>query len=430
MKKWIPEIVVALLYFLLLHLIPNEFVWSDEYRFATWLRQGEAFFHSHHALSSVCGYLVWAFTSIFGIKISAWDALRLVNELGAVFGSIFLYAIGLQFGLPRLEAGLATLLFSLSNGIMRYGVSGNPALGAIGLGLLATWIGLRAFSNHSTKTWLLSALMWSIAVAQHSVVNLMLAGFVLTLFLARVPYRQIALFTGFSGLGVIAGQLAVAALIRWAPLTVYPSYGDMFSKAGSIPFRETLPWVIKTHVAVLFPGIHSASSVVDLLLNLPRLLVTIVVACVVVAGFRTQAGRHRPWILPLGSLLLFAALCVLYPTSRQYAVMTWIALGPSWMMLVKRASFRLPVFALRGALGVAALGMLVHGILGVEGIAHLGEPRCPQLKPVFEPYGAFEKRFAPWPLFPDKPRLPPSKLFEVVDIDCAAIQPVPVPKYE
>ncbi len=428
MKKRIPEIIAACAYFLFLHLIPNEFAWSDEYRFATWLRLGESFFLSHHALSSVSGYAVWAFTSLFGFEISAWDALRIVSELGATVGAVSLYVIGLWFGLSRIESGLGIGFFALSNGILRYGVSANPALGAIGLGLLGTLIGLHALRKKSLSLTIFSAFVWALAVAQHSVVGLLLAGFVITLLLAKMPIRLLATFVGVSGSGVVLGQLSVALLMRWAPLLVYSSYGDMLSKAGAMPLSYTLPWAIKTHVGVFFPGIHSTSKGLDLLLNFPRGLVIAIVIGIGVSTFRNRKklikknGPAWSWGFLIGSGLLFAALCVLYPTSRQYAVMTWIGLGPAWVALITAAKQKMPHSVLLTALTVAGLGMCLHGIWGVEGAALLAEPRCPQLKRAFEPYGTFEKRKAPFPLFATETHLPPAKLFEINDIDCSTIE--------
>ena len=137
--------VVFLLVFLGSLPILNSFHWSDEYRFAAWLRAGESIADSHHLLSALSGYLVWWFTSLFGIEISAYQALRGFNELMLAIGVVALVDLGVFLGVRPWKGLLLCLPLLFSNGIIRYATSAYPAVGAIGWGLLAMNFLVRSF---------------------------------------------------------------------------------------------------------------------------------------------------------------------------------------------------------------------------------------------------------------------------------------------
>lgn len=400
--------------------LKNLYHWSDEYRFAAWLWAGEALVHSHHVLSSITGYLTWWLATLLGAEVSAYGALRLFNEIMTASGAVALFDIALYWGVSRRGALLAVLPFVLSNGVVRYGISAYPGSGALGLGLVGINLLVRG-------RMLAAGIVYGFAIGQHSILSLFIPGLMGAIGMRFRRWRSVLLFAGISGGAAILTQVFFFTLQRMAPLYTLYSYGSMSDQWKEFTLFGNLLTNIKTYMALLTPGIHSGNRILDWALNLPRLAAFALLVDLVRISLkeRRRWKALRPWVLGLSAsgLTLFVTMIVIYPNSRQYAVMVWTALGALFVVPLvaqeRQAACRIA--------GISAV-FLVHSIFGIEGLRQLAQPRCPGLVDRFKPYAVLTPQRPPWPYPATRPTLSQSKLFDVVDIDCEDLKLNPSPK--
>ncbi len=175
---------------------------------------------------------------------------------------------------------------------------------------------------------------------------------------------------------------------------------------------------LMTWMALITPGVHSSSRILDLLLNIPRLVAFLLMADLVRIAWvhRRKLNAQTSWFfgLLISIAALFGAMWIIYPMSRQYAVMVWTCLGPLFLLPAvanpKAATWRIAVIS-----GVFAF----HTVFGIEGLVELARPRCAGLEQAFGKYELLKPSRPPWPYLAQQKTLPDSQLFEINDIDCA-----------
>lgn len=436
-KKWLLRFLLFSVFFSLLVLIKNEFFIVDEYWYAINLDQGfyasseTPFIHIYHVLSNICAYLVWFLTSILGIEVSAFRALQITSCAMAACGAVALVDLGLFWG-----AGLSrSILFSfpviLTNGFIRYGTSAFPDAIAMGAGLIAINMLIRAVDaqRRSAKNKVafrplfISGVLSGIGALMHMVyltlVPGLIFGIVLGLYAKKQSLRQILgfLLSYILGLALVLGAefIILSFIIRSFPHLVYlpgyQYYNSLSILAGRVPawFPSPGDFItgIKTFGALFIPGVHSQNRLLDLLFNIPRIMAVILFVWIFLSGWRNKKYNKEIffWVIPLLlsiAGLFFAMVFTRLSFCRQYACIGYAALGPLFMILAISVRRKREIL-----ISVLSLALLFYMVFGIEGLVKIVNHDSRPMRKLYRKCDVHRPKFVQFPWKVDKRSLDP-----------------------
>ena len=398
-QKWFLRIGIFFLVLIPLLMIKNEFHMADEYWCALALDQGLSTFHIYHILSSVNGYFAWFLATILGFKISAFRALQVGSSIMAAIGAVALVDLAIFLGLRWTNALLFSLPIILSNAFVRYGTSAYPDAAAMGMGLVAANLVIRAVSKQENirenaicfKSLYFSGLIAGIAGLMHVAVLPLVPGFGLGILFRlrqlKQSLTQISLSFGYYCLGILSilvvGYTFLFIFFKLIPEQVCCWLSKpntvMALLVGKAP--QWLPSVsdliinVKTFIALFVPGVHSGNRILDLALNIPRVVAFLIFCWMFCKAWkkRNESPSISVWIIPMGLsiLTLFLVLfSINWSQCRQYAYVGLAAFGPLFLAvgisaLRKGASlFRVPIVIISAV-------FVFHMIFGIEGLIEI-----------------------------------------------------------
>ena len=398
-NKWLIRVIEFFVFLILLLLIKNEFHMSDEYFCALDLNQGKGGFHFFHILSNSSAYIVWFIGTLLGFKISAFRALQVASSVMAAAGGVALIDLGIFWGLRYKDALLFSLPVIISNGFIRYGTSAYPDIAAAGFGLLSANLLIKSVARQEDapgngvyfKSFILSGLAAGFSCLFHLIFLTLLPGFALGIIFRlrkiKQGLRQALGSLSFYCLGILSVLLFaytfIILLARTFPDLV--AFNPIIAGIGvRILGPNQMSWLFEFPVlvknaqvfgALFIPGVHSANRILDILFNIPRL---VVLAPFCWFAYRAWKKRKEDlaifsWIIPmcLSLLTLFVVLVIKgHWACRQYVAISLAGFGPLIMALgicalrKKEGLFRLPM-------AIIAAVFTFHMLFGVEGLVEL-----------------------------------------------------------
>lgn len=397
---WFTRIASFLCIFTILCLVKNKFYMNDEYWYAIVLDRGIKTFHNFHILSNPVSNITWVFTTIFGLKISAFRILQISNSAVAALGATALIDLGMFWGLKRSRAILFSAPIILCNGFIRYATSAYPGALAMGVGLIGLNLlvrGVESFISDIGKPKLLfvSGMVLGLAGLMHlafvGLVPVLLFGVVLILNRNRINL----LSSIRASLFCLAGFLLVIgfAYAIFLPLCTkfFPGQVEYFKISDSglsqsllftiltgnsvkwLPTLSNLFVSFKTLGALFIPGVHSNNIILDKIFDLPRVFSFILLAyfSIEVILNKKKYWKLSFWIFAfIISLVCELALILFsdFSQCRQYAVISLSVLGPMFVagMTIafgnKKSCFFTVIFL---------CVIIFYSIFGVEGIVDI-----------------------------------------------------------
>ena len=179
---------------------------------------------------------------------------------------------------------------------------------------------------------------------------------------------------------VITGYIAMLVVYHFFPDHVVmqaPYTGTIMELAvGKLPHwfpgLSDVTTELKTFGALFFPGVHSSNRWLEILFNIPRIsaALLILVSVFLVLKRKKEMPSIHQWMLPLGLSLVTQFVIMLFCTfalCRQYALISFIVLGPGFLILGICLKHLKESFAWI-TMGVMALACAIYMIWGIEGI--------------------------------------------------------------
>ena len=376
--------------------INNKFIGGGEYYFSTTLNDGAYTFHNFHILSNSMAYLAWLFATLFGIEISAFRALQIASSIFAALGATALVDLGMFWGLSFANSLLLGLPIIFCNGYLFYGTSVYPGFLATGLGLLAINILVRSADarmpdKDNLKLLFIASILLGLTNLMHLafavVIPALLIGMV---FIAisnkkRLKYLNLVVYNFLIGIFLILGLAYLVLLpicLKYCPDQV--AYLRPFENGvpngllitvltGKIqtwlPSPENFFTHLKTYGALLIPGVHSKNTILEIIFNIPRLLVVLLFSWFAIKAFKHRRENRDlfSWIVIFTGAFVSEFFFILFSgllRCRQYASISLSVLGPLFMaifilFLKERKKFLILIFL---------CCLMFYSIFGIEGI--------------------------------------------------------------
>lgn len=396
-RIWLIRIVLFFCLLIPLLMVNNEFHMDDEYRFAISLDQGLRIFSFHHLLSNISAYIVWFLATILAFKVSAYRALQVTSSIMASIGAVALIDLGIFWGLRIRNAVLFSLPVILSNAFVRYGTSAYPDASAMGLGLVAANLIIRAVAKQndsaentiSFKSFCISGLIAGFASLLHlvflTIVPGLIFGIIINLRKLKHSLRIILLCCTSCVFGLLAvlgvGYTSFFLLIIKAMPEQSPGVESRMldtlvaSKERWVPNFPDFFTGLKTFGALFIPGFHSSNSMLDLIYDLPRVLAILIIGWLLINAWKTIKNKPEvpSWLIPMLLSILTLFFTLLFTNfwfSRQYATIGLAAFGPLFLALgiltIGNKSFlsRFSFIIISGA-------FLFYMIFGIEGVIEI-----------------------------------------------------------
>jgi hypothetical protein len=394
--QWSIRIISFIIFLLPMLFIKNKFFMNDEYWFAVTLDKGEYAFHNFHILSNYVVYLVWSLATLVGIKISAFYAAQLSSSILSAVGAAALIDLGMFWGLSWRNSMLFSLPIILCNAFIRYGTSAYPGAMAMGVGLIAVNLTIRAsvyFELHDRKIW--HYFFWAgffvgLASLIHLAFLAAFPGLLCGLLLAAIMkqdflnvIKPVLLYCFGVFISLVIPYLFLPLVARFFPnqvaYTGAQEQGILFSiLTGQLPkwlpsFKDFIT-CLKTHIALFIPGVHSKNFILNSIFQVPRVLAFFMFVYFVSVAWRNRRANFPIFLWGLTTLIiiLFEFLFILFSgisQCRQYVVISLSVFGP----------FFLSVFILsynkrryvRVLISIFTASLLFYSVFGIEGVVQI-----------------------------------------------------------
>jgi len=400
---WIRRGITFAVFLLLMLCIKNKFYMNDEYWFAISLDKGEYVFHNFHILSNSIIYLIWSLITLLGIKISAFYAAQLSSSILSAIGAAALIDLGMFWGLSWRNAILFSLPILLCNAFIRYGTSAYPGAMAMGIGLVAINLAVRAaacfeFNIPRTKSYIYyfcAGIFVGLAALMHLSFLVFFPGLLCGLVFLMLKQRgdgdkctgnitKTILFYCFGVFSLLITLYLFLPLISKAypnqvTYTVAQEKGVLFSLlTKQLPkwwpsFKEFVV-CSKTFMALFFPGVHSENIILNFIFGIPRIFAFLVFIYLMNKAWKNRKSNVIVFYwgvitLITGIFYFFFLLFSGIQQCRQYAVVSLSVFGP----------FFLSVFILsydknryiKILINLFTVFLIFYSIFGIEGIVQI-----------------------------------------------------------
>ncbi|MHC1703413.1 MAG: hypothetical protein AB9846_05845 [Tenuifilaceae bacterium] len=171
--KWIKQSNISILlvsvFFSLIYLfLPSNNNSIDAWGFASYVKQGESLFLSHHLFYNVSGYL-WV--QLIGLVVNV-DTLKLLIILNALFAAATLYILGITLKRLNVEVNriLVWVAFAGSSwGIMRYATENETYIIPLFFSLLGSYFFVKSLKESKVISFFFSGFFAALACLFHQI---------------------------------------------------------------------------------------------------------------------------------------------------------------------------------------------------------------------------------------------------------------------